>query len=236
MFTQNARAFTILFALGFFAGAPFERLAAADSYQIRVHVLGIVGHKGYETITRPIAGATITTTDPLTPKAVTDGSGWAALTTRFCEVAVTAAGFEPARRAPPADVGPNYCEQSMEVELFSTALLIDPKLRRLIDVRVYDAQTQRGISGVSVGCVLYYEGSGKPRLTKAKLTDARGRTRIEGYFRLQLDSNHWWQPMNRIDLATSKRGYADQIDTLVESPTATSRATILQAETALEPL
>lgn len=234
-FLNPGRRLTILLVIGYLAVASFDRPAAADEYQVRVHVLGIVGHRGYETITRPIAGATITTTDPLTPKTITDKNGWATIATRSCEVVVAAAGFEPTRQAPPADIGPNFCEQSIEVQLMSTALLMDPKLRRYVDVRVYDAKTLRALSGVSVACVLYYDGAGKPRLATPRLTDARGRARVEAYFRLHLDTNLWWQPMDRIDLAASKPGYAAEIDTLVES-SASRSANPSEAEIAMERL
>jgi hypothetical protein len=151
------------------------------------------------------------------------------IATQSCEIEATAPGFEPARAAPPADIGPQYCAQAIELRLMSTALLTDAKLRRTVDVIVYDAKTRRPLSGVAGASVLYYFGSGRPRLTMPKLTNARGRVRIEAYVRLNLDSNLWWQPMDRIDLAASKLGYEDEIDTVIEAA-ATRPTRPLEAE------
>jgi len=96
----------------------------------------------------------------------------------------------------------------------STAIMMDAKLRRYVDVTVKDASTGRGLPGATVASVLYYFGSGKPRLAKSKLTDARGHARVEAYVRLDLSSNHWWASLDRIDLAVDKPHYASEIDTL----------------------
>jgi hypothetical protein len=200
--------FTVAAVLG--VSAP--TIATDNSPRVRVQVVGIVGHKNYDTFTKPLAGASVTS-DGSEPS-VTDGRGWAVIASRSCEVSVAARGFEPVRqRFAPDDAGPG-CPSETTITLMSTAILMDPKLRRYVDVTVKDASTGRGLSGTTVACVLYYLGSGKPRLAKPKLTDAHGRARVEAYIRLDISSNHWWTSMDRIDLSVDKPHYASEIDTL----------------------
>lgn len=188
-------------------------LAVATAPAMRVHVLGIAGHHGYETITTPIAGAFVTSDgQPQTVR--TDASGWANVSSNSCQIKAAAEGFEPAdQQTAPADSGAS-CPNTAEITLMKTSLLTDAALRRIVDVTVLDAATVRPVPGASVACVLYYDGSGKPRLIYSQRTDARGRTRITAFVRLDLNSNQWWKSLDRIDLAVAKPGYVSEIDTL----------------------
>lgn len=188
-----------------------QTIAAENVPSVRVHVLGIVGHKNYDTVTKSLAGARISS-DAKQP-VVTDASGWAEIRTRSCEIDVTAPGFEPThQRIAPYDM--QGCPNTTEVTLMSTAIITNTKLRRYVDVAVYDAATGRGLAGASVAGVLYYDGADKPRLSQARRTDARGHARIQAFVRLDLSSNHWWRSMDRLDLAVAKTNYVSEIDTI----------------------
>ena len=201
-----------LFTLAAVLGVSTRSVAADSAPPVRVHVVGIVGHKNYETLTKALAGASVSS-DGSTPS-VTDTGGWATVASRSCEVSVAARGFESVRqRFAPDDAGPE-CPSQTTITLMSTTIIMNPKLRRYVDVTVKDASTGRGLSGATVASVLYYLGSGKPRLAKSTLTDTHGRARVGAYVRLDLSSNHWWQSMDRIDLAVDKPRYDSEIDTL----------------------